>query len=154
MFFDTSPRFGVLIQQFLTAAFASYVILKFAGRRRDCKTICHALPGGSMFAPRCSRPGFVPLTALSGLFVTPLFSDQIGCSPPCGPFLSPVRDKWCRCNLLLLIKLSALWMDARFLLSNFNDRGAAVRRNAALCQPVWANPNVKHRATGRDCNAG
>lgn len=153
MFFNTSPRFGGLIQQFLTTDFASYVILKFACSQRDCKTICHALPGGSTFPPRRSRPGFVPLTALSGLFVTPLFSDQIGCSPV-WPFLSPVHDKWCRCNLLLLIKLSALRMDVCFPLSNFNDRGAAARCNAALCQPAWANPNVKHWQTGRDCNAG
>lgn len=95
---------------------------KFVGKQTDCpsKTVCHAGPARSLFSFRHSGSVFAPLTGLSELFVTALFSDHIGC--PLWPSLFTVRNKWCQFNLLLSSKLSALWMNVCFLLSNFNDR--------------------------------
>lgn len=85
VFFSTNLLMVVFIQQSLSTDGKLLDSWKFVGRQTDCKTICHTGPGGSPFTFRHSGPVFAPLTGLSELFVTALFSDQIGCTL-CGLF--------------------------------------------------------------------
>lgn len=121
--FGVKRRDVVFIQQSLSTDSTAFDSWNFVGRQSDSqsKTISHA--------------------GLAGLHP---FSDTLGQRlrhwPDCQSYLSQLRlairlvvasvaffpltvpDKRCQHNLWLLIKLSALWMDACFILSYFDGR--------------------------------
>lgn len=114
---------------------------KFAGSQtaHQSKAICHAGPGGSPSISRLAGWVFAPLTGLSELFVTALFSDQIGCTLSGLFFLLPTTNSASSTSHLFFLLNYSPSLDGcllRPLLTLLDSRGPPSR---GVPQPLWAN---------------